>query len=115
MYSQTQAGFLQFQRSLKIVHRVYEMCLLILLICTYFAYIPYNFFILIHIAAGVIILMSGGSYLQLGYADTGTTNPAGTHFKRFCFYNYYGEVYTLHVGVFITENNLSGSVLRFKF
>ena len=115
MHSQTQAEFLQFLRSLKITHGVYEMCLLILLFCTYFAYFPYNFFILIHIAAGVIILMSGESYFQLGYADTGITSPPGARLKRFYFYNYYGEVYTLHVGVFIIENNLSGSVLRFKF
>jgi len=56
------------------------MCLLILLFCTYFAYISCNFFILIHIAAGVIILISGGSYFQPDYGNTGITSRAGARF-----------------------------------
>jgi len=56
------------------------MCLPTLLFCTYFAYIPYNFFILIHIAAAVIILMSGGSYFGPDYGNTGITSRAGARF-----------------------------------
>jgi len=80
VHHQTPAKFLQFQQCLKIRQSVYEMCSLILLFYTYFAYIPYNFFILIHIAAGVIIFISGGSYFQLSYADQGIANPAAARF-----------------------------------